>query len=292
MNRTIETLREIAETHMPACIAFSGGTDSRTLIDVVYRKAGLRLPLLCGGPYSLKPPGTKDYNNSVAAEYGAEIYHAPEAGIPPVDQWRLYGWPMLGKMNARKWSQTHKGQGFKIDCSSCCKRLTIDPVRKEAKRLGFRTILTGMRTSEALIREKNERKHADIYWVKASGIYQANPIAHWTDTRVRRYCEQYGIRLHPDKARGAKSIGCVMCGGGGQFDEATWPICRRLWPDQWRRFIVQEQGGLIILAIKHNATLPAIREAVHELGGLKHLAETKPWLFDYLRSPPLPSYRK
>lgn len=293
MKRAIRTIHEAIEKHPNACIAFSGGGDSLVLIDVIYRRAKLKIPILAG-PYNMQPPGTRKYNNAVAREYGADIHHTPNADVPVEIQWRLFGWPMLGKLNSREWTAKNPNAGFKLDCTRCCKTNIIDPKRNEARRLGFNMLFTGMRDSEARIRGKHsmQRNHKSAYWIKTSKVWQSNPLEHWTDLMIKRYTKQEQLKTHPAKTRGAQSIGCILCGGGAQFTGSTFPICRRLWPEEWRKFIVDQRGGLVILAIKHQRNLTDVRSAVDTIGGLAHLADTRPWIFDYLTYPPKKGYVK
>jgi hypothetical protein len=63
-------------------------------------------------------------------------------------------------------------------------------------------------------------------------------------------------------------------------------------PDAWRQFVVDWKAGEIILAIKHDEHLDAIRAIIKQMGGLEYLAETRPHIFDYLRQTPKEGYLK
>ena len=74
--------------------------------------------------------------------------------------------------------------------------------------------------------------------------------------------------IHPKKAEGAQTIGCMYCGGGAQFDNSGFKILRRTNEKAWQQFIVGWEAGLIILAVKYNLTLSKVKELVDSEGGL------------------------
>jgi 3'-phosphoadenosine 5'-phosphosulfate sulfotransferase (PAPS reductase)/FAD synthetase len=112
-------------------------------------------------------------------------------------------------------------------------------------------------------------------------------MAGWTDQDVAGYTRARGLEEHPWRAKGAETIGCVYCGGGGQFENSGYRLLRRTWPEAWERFVVGWRGGEIILAVKYDARLDEIQDAVKAAGGLRQLAGERPWVFDFLRRRPL-----
>ena len=106
------------------------------------------------------------------------------------------------------------------------------------------------------------------------------------------YAAAHRIPRHPARNKGAVTIGCIWCGGGAQYTASCYRVLRETAPDLWWRFIVEMRGGEIILAVKHEARLTDIREAIDSLGGLAQVAKDRPWVFDFLRMPPRPNYAR
>lgn len=293
MKAALAAINQAIAAHPAACVAFSGGTDSRVLVDLVFSETPHR-PAILYAATGLDFDGTEDFVRSVAQDYGATL-HVARPPRTPAEQWERQGWPMLGKANAHTWNAAHRGRGmgFKTSCTACCRALKIAPARRLMRTLGLDLQLTGLRgQTDSEGRGLRAIRDGVTYYQQADRIWICNPLTGWTDTMLRRYVRHRGLRLHPAKARGAETIGCTICGGGAQFTGSTYPITRRLDPAAWRRFIVDQGGGEIILAIKHDRPLRVVRQAIQELGGLDTLADSRPWIFDFLRDPPLPGYDK
>jgi len=109
----------------------------------------------------------------------------------------------------------------------------------------------------------------------------------------RRYREKHSLPTHPAKLhRGAMTIGCVCCGGGSQFTISAYRLLRKSWPEAWRKYIVEDRLGEIILAIKHDKPLDQIREVIERAGGLDTMARERPWIFDFTVKNPYQGYNK
>jgi hypothetical protein len=202
---------------------------------------------------------------------------------------------MLGKLAARIWMQNHRGQdmGFKLDVSSCCRNMKIAPGRSVVKRLGFHMQYTGQRGQvDDSLRGMRDFKDGTLLFNQADKLWICNPRSGWTDMMIRRYIAENKLPQHPAKARGAKTIGCLFCGGGAQFTNSGFRVLRRSDPDAWRRFMVEWKAGEIVLAIKYDRPLALVRQAIELLGGLDVLAAERPWVFDFTSRAPLPGYEK
>ncbi|MCK9362107.1 MAG: phosphoadenosine phosphosulfate reductase family protein [Syntrophales bacterium] len=251
-------------------------------------------PLVVFSDSGLEYPETLPFVEEVCRSYGAELHVAP-APRTPEDQWRRQGWPMLGKLAARIWMQKHRGRGFgfKLDVSSCCRNMKIVPCRRLTRKLGCTLQFTGQRGGQDdILRGLRAIKDGATHYVKADKLAICNPLLGWTDMMGRRYIRCQGLPVHPAKARGAVTIGCVCCGGGSQFTASAFRILRRVWPEAWRRYIVEDAMGEIILAVKYDRPLAIVRQAIEGLGGLKALATERPWVFDFTSRSPLPGYEK
>lgn len=289
MNITLDIINTATEEHPNAVIAFSGGGDSTVLLDIIYTKTKHRPPLLWNDS-RMEYPGTREHIEKIAAMYNADLLIS-QAPHEPLVQWEKTGWPMLGKLAARKWSQKHKNIDFKCNVTECCRKMKIKPARDLMKKHGFDMQFTGTRgNADDCLRGLRAIKDGSTVYVESDKLTICNPLTGWTDTMIKRYTESHSLPQHPAKAAGALTIGCMYCGGGAQFDNSGFKILRQTSPEAWRQFIVDWRAGEVILAIKYNTTLRIIRKAIEELGGLNKLANDMPWIFDYLRTTPIRGY--
>lgn len=291
MQTSLDIIHKALEMSRRPAIAYSGGADSTVLLHLIYTRTTARPPAVFADS-RMEYPETLPFVRKVCKAHGAEL-HVAQAPREPLEQWHRAGWPMLGKLAARKWMQHHRGTGFRLDVSSCCRQMKIGPARKAMKELGVDLHFTGQRgQADDALRGLRAVKDGAITYIKADRMHVCNPLSGWTDMMIRRYTEQNALPVHPAKARGAVTIGCLYCGGGAQFTNSGFKILRKVKPEAWRQFIVEWRAGEIILAVKHDEPLARIRTAVKRLGGLEYLAETRPWIFDHLRETPLEGYDK
>jgi len=258
------------------------------ILDLIYTKTEFR-PDIIYVDSQMDYPETLPFIQQVCDKYDAKL-HIAKGTRTPIEQWHRQGWPMLGKMPARKWMQKHKylNFGIKVDASSCCRNMKILPGRKMTKKLNADIQITGQRGGEDdRLRGLRAIKDGSVVFVKADNLNVFNPLLGWTDLMIRRYTNTYDLAIHPRKKDGAGTIGCIYCGGGAKFVDSPYMILRKIAPVLWRRFIVDWAGGEIIFVIKYNKPLQVIRDAIKELGGLDCLYDTRPYLFDYLQMPPL-----
>ena len=293
MRRTLEIIEKAYETTPDCCIAISGGTDSLVLLDIIYTRTQHRpIAVYCDDQMSY--PETEDFVRETCEHYGTELIVA-RGSRTPLDQWQKQGYAMLGKMAARVWQQSHKGCdfGYKLDVSTCCRKMKIEPARKAVKAAGCELQFTGQRGgSDDRLRGMRSYLDTAINYVKSDKLHICNPLDGWTDTMISRYVKQNRLKMHPARERGAITIGCLYCGGGAQFTNSGFKILREQLTNEWRKFIVEWRVGEIILSVKYDCPLEVTRQAIDQLGGLEHLANNKPWIFDYLRETPLRGYEK
>jgi 3'-phosphoadenosine 5'-phosphosulfate sulfotransferase (PAPS reductase)/FAD synthetase len=153
--------------------------------------------------------------------------------------------------------------------------------------------ITGQRgNQDDALRGMRSIKDETIKFIKQDKLYIINSLDGWTDTMIRRYTEQNKLKTNPLKEKGAITIGCMLCGGGAQFTNSGFKILRKLNKRAWRKFIVEQRAGEVILAIKYNVHIDVIRAAIKKLGGLEYLANKKPYIFDFLLQTPIQGYNK
>ena len=289
MKTTREIIKKAFSEFRPA-IAYSGGGDSTVLLDIV-ASMGYKPPLIFVDT-QMEYADCLPFVRTVAKRYGLQL-HIGMATITPQECWQRYGYPMLGKQSARLWMQKHKSAGFKIDCSTCCKKMKLDPGRRVLKQINCNATMTGVRGSaDSMIRGLRAKKDGAIHYVKADNIVQVNPLEGWTDMMIRRYTEQHAIPVDPKKTAGLITAGCMFCGGGAQFDNSALRALRFAAPEEWRRLIVDYRVGEIILAIKYDEPLQVVQDAIGQIGGLQEVARKYPHVFDFLRKRPLVGYSR
>ena len=292
MKTTLEIINT-AFTDLKPTVSFSGGSDSMVLLNIVC-EAGYKPPLIYADS-QMEYDNNLEFIKKIATQYGLEL-HVARAPITPQEQWQKTGYPMLGKMAARLWMQKHrkeKSLGFKIDVSSCCRKMKIQPARRKVIEIGCNASLTGQKGNhDDRLRGLRAIKDGAVKYLKQDKITQVNPLTHWTESMIRRYTRNHNLPINPNKADGAITIGCMYCGGGAQFDNSGFRVLRKTRPKEWRKMIGEYGFGEIILAIKYNQPLTIIREAISSLGGIEVLMDRKPYIFDFLRETPLPGYSR
>lgn len=293
MKITLAIINEAMALSRKACLAFSGGSDSVLLLDIIFRHTVHR-PVVIFADSQMEYPETEAFCREVCDNYQAP-FHVARAQRTPEEQWQKQGWPMMGKFAARKWMQRHKQKplGFKIDVSSCCRTMKIAPARKLARLLGCDLQFTGTKgSSDDMLRGLRTIKDSATHYVKSDKLTICNPLTGWTDTMVRRYKDKYDLPDHPSKLHGAITIGCVPCGGGSQFTNSGFKVLRKTWPEAWWKYIVQIGMGEIILAIKYDEPLEKVKATLSEMGGIETVAKERPWIFDFTAKTPLQGYDK
>lgn len=274
------------------CLAFSGGSDSLVLLDLVAGPALHYAPVVVFAETGMEYPETRPFIEKTVARYGLDLRIARPAR-QPLEQFLQTGWPMLGKVAARLWMQKNRGRGFRINVSECCRAMKIGPARTLARNLGCDVQLTGQRgNADDVMRGYRELQDGPDHLQVRDKIRIINPLTGWTDADIRGYLEAQHLEGHPARSRGATTIGCVFCGGGSQYTNSGFRALRRTWPEAWHRFMVEWQGGTIVLALKYGKTRTEVEEATAQLGGLAALAESRPWVFDFTRRTPIPGYSK
>jgi len=289
MKATHEIIKKTFDKYEPA-VSFSGGGDSMVLLDIILNM-GYK-PDLIYADSQMEYGETIKFVKSIAKEKGLKLYIAKHDQTP-LETWKKYGYPFLGKQSAREWMRRHSQNeyGFKLDVSTCCRKMKILPARKKLKELGLNCQITGQRgNADDRLRGMRAFKDGVIKFVKADKIYISNPLTGWTDNMVKRYTENHRLKKNPIKERGGLTIGCMYCGGGAQFTNSGFKILRKTNIKEWEKMINEYGFGKIILAIKYEKPLWEVKKAVEKLGGIEYLMKNKPYVFDYLRLNPLQGY--
>lgn len=282
-------IRQAFSRYRPA-IAYSGGADSTVLIDIV-TSMGYKPPLIYADS-QMEHETCLPFVRRVASLYRLEL-HVAKAPITPQQCWRRHGFPMLGKTSARVWMKHHTGTdnfGYRVDVSTCCRKMKILPARTLLKRLGKNASLTGLRgAQDDWLRGYRAHTDGAICHLKEDNIVQINPLIGWTDLMIRRYTRNHHLPARPGPTRN-QTNGCMFCGGGAQFENSMFRRLRLTYPAAWRKMVIDFRFGEIILSIKHDRHLADIRAAIATLGGIETIADRMPHVFDFLRLTPLKGY--
>lgn len=110
--------------------------------------------------------------------------------------------------DARIWSE----EGY----TACCHDRKVVPMNNFLR--GSRAWISGLRRAESPSRA-NARA---VEWDPARRIVKVNPIVEWTDEQVERYVREHDVVVHPLRAEGYDSIGCVPCTIPGSGREGRW----------------------------------------------------------------------
>ena len=289
--RTLDLIEDATSKGPRAAVAFSGGSDSLVLLDLVAETK--TRPFIIWIDTQMEWPGSREFIEQTVAKYNLPLRIA-RADRTPQDQWARSGWPMLGKRAAREWTQQHAiTRGFKINVSECCRAMKIQPARRLTRNLGCSVQITGQRgQADDNVRGLRTMKDGPLFYQKRDRLWIANPLTGWTDAEIRGYIADRNLPEHPAKIRRAHTIGCIYCGGGSQYTNSGLRHLRLLEPNLWYDYIFKQGAGFIILSLKHNRHIHDIHRAVNELGGLDTLARERAWVFDFTRKSPIKGYNK
>lgn len=291
MKTTVSIIHTMFSKYRPA-VAFSGGTDSCVLLDIIFN-LGYRPPLIYVNT-QMEDERSQKHAEERASFYGLDL-HVAKAVLTPFEIWSRYGFPFLGKMPARMFMQKHRGSeslGFKLDCSTCCRKIKIEPGRNKAKELGCNAMLSGMRgNADDRMRGLRAIKDGAIKYLKQDKITNATPLIGWTDCMIRRYMKNHDIPNHPLKDEGHAITSCMYCAGDCKFEDGNLRH-RRLYDfETFRKMVKDFDFGAILLAIKYNTHIDNVKHAIENLGGYDKMLETMPHVFE-LASTPIKSKRK
>ncbi len=94
---------------------------------------------------------------------------------------------------------------WRSDPDRCCFLRKVQPLRRFlASKDAW---ITAIRRDQALTR----RNTAIVEWDDTHNLLKINPIASWTDTKVREYITLHNLPYNPLHDRGYPSIGCMPC---------------------------------------------------------------------------------
>lgn len=97
----------------------------------------------------------------------------------------------------------------------CCTIRKVEPLKRALS--GLEAWITGLRSSENITRTSISKIEKDI---AHGGILKINPLADWSDERVRAYIEEHNIPYNELIDHAFPSIGCTCCTRAVQSGES------------------------------------------------------------------------
>jgi phosphoadenosine phosphosulfate reductase len=142
-------------------------------------------------------PDTYDVWRQVERRYGIQV--------------EVYQGPSLGRQAA-----IHGDALWASNPSLCCALRKVGPLGQALG--GLNGWITGMRRQQSPTRARAQK----LGWDSRHELWQANPLADWTDTAVDSYIEERDLPVNALHARGYASIGCTHCTEPGTGREGRW----------------------------------------------------------------------
>jgi phosphoadenosine phosphosulfate reductase len=142
-------------------------------------------------------PETYDVWRQVEKRYGIKV--------------DVFQGPSLGRQAA-----THGDQLWARNPSLCCSIRKVGPLGEALADLdGW---ITGMRREQSPTRAATQK----LAWDERHELWQANPLADWSNARVDDYIEERELPVNALHGQGYASIGCTHCTEPGAGREGRW----------------------------------------------------------------------
>ena len=142
-------------------------------------------------------PETYDVWRQVEKRYGIQV--------------EVYQGPSLGRQAA-----THGDALWERNPSLCCSIRKVGPLGSALA--GLDGWITGVRREQSATRAGAVK----LGWDERHELWQANPLADWTEAAVDAYIEERELPVNTLHSRGYASIGCTHCTEPGAGREGRW----------------------------------------------------------------------
>jgi phosphoadenosine phosphosulfate reductase len=196
--QAFETVQHLATRHDAALVAFSGGKDSRAVMDMARRSFRRVVGLFM---YFVPGLDCDRQRLEIAEQWGIEVVKYPHFTFLDALREGTYCWGGIGH--------------------SSIPRLTRQEIYDLARfETGIRIVLTGIKSSDSLARRNAKR-------ITSRDVY--HPIIKWKDFDVLAYCGLHGIPL-PQTPSGQRSSGVDL-----RYRSLLW--LHEHYPDDWQRLL-------------------------------------------------------
>jgi phosphoadenosine phosphosulfate reductase len=142
-------------------------------------------------------PETYDVWRQVEKRYGIQV--------------EVYQGPSLGRQAA-----IHGGALWERNPSLCCAIRKVGPLGDALA--GLDGWITGVRREQSATRAGAVK----LGWDERHELWQANPLADWTEAAVDAYIDERRLPVNALHGRGYASIGCTHCTEPGAGREGRW----------------------------------------------------------------------
>jgi phosphoadenosine phosphosulfate reductase len=142
-------------------------------------------------------PETYDVWRTVEKRYGIKV--------------EVFEGPSLGRQAA-----VHGDALWASNPALCCAIRKVAPLGEALS--GLQGWITGVRRDQSPTRAAV----AKIGWDERHELWQASPLADWSDDDVWRYVREHELPFNALHDRGYASIGCTHCTGPGDGREGRW----------------------------------------------------------------------
>ena len=126
-------------------------------------------------------------------------------------QVEVYEGPSLGRQAA-----IHGDALWASNPALCCAIRKVGPLGQALA--GLDGWITGMRRDQSATRASAQK----LGWDERHELWQANPLADWTDAAVTTYIDERELPVNALHAKGYASIGCTHCTEPGTGREGRW----------------------------------------------------------------------
>lgn len=223
-------------------VSFSGGKDSTVLLHLVRRLYPGVLAVFCntGNEY----PDVIRFIRQTEAK-GVDM-HIIRPRVTPRQVWEKYGFPLVSKQISdrihrvrvnpdTRSARSYLDDSYKYHISlkwrflihevfettdQCCDILKKAPFHTFEEETG-RSPFLGMMASESELREKTYLRYGGCNVFSDTGRSSSSPLSIWLDIDIWEYIDRFKVPIADIYRKGARRTGCMGCGFGAHFPEAT-----------------------------------------------------------------------
>jgi 3'-phosphoadenosine 5'-phosphosulfate sulfotransferase (PAPS reductase)/FAD synthetase len=274
-------------------VAWSGGKDSTVLLHLI-RQFKPEIDVIFNDT-KVEFPETLKFVKDLSCEWNLNLHtaRAPQG----VNFWwcvERFGWPLLGKDNARdiqaikaggrtafrrKGSLVWKAAQSGVPISDrCCYYLKEKPSEELYRNLGVDLVFFGIKAKDSHRRALNWLSYGDFFYDEKRKRWKIHPLSIWQDEDVWEYHRRFSLPLNPLYEMGYKGTGCWPCTMGVRF--GALGELRRGHPGLFRYLIVNRGLGEELIKLKLALDDGQLSLFIHTWGDVEALLKERPCFFD------------
>ncbi len=200
-------------------VAYSGGKDSRVLLDLVHKALPPKTFVAIFGDTGMEFPDTYDHITAIQKWCGENgiPFHVAKSHFDPEESWRIFGPPAR---RLRWCCSVHK---------SAPQTLKMREILGKRDYVGLD--FTGVRRHESIARSEYEQEN---FSKKQRGQHSFHAILEWTSAEVWNHIFTHALDFNRAYRKGNSRAGCLVCPMSGGIGD--W-IRRECYPEQVDRFV-------------------------------------------------------